>query len=111
MTFDEHCADLRDRIFPTGDHDDLLNDVLVDAQFLRDLMSRYGSCRLWCGAYRDVLRHFADDYRALQHEAAYANQMGHEYPMEDDDHAEVVVMQLRMAFELMEASKPPRRKT
>lgn len=105
MTDDEfstYAEELKDRLFPNEHRDGPVGDVLVDAQFVRTLMAKLGGCRLWGKEYRKALAPFAHRYRELQHETAMANSVGHSYPMEDDDVAEVDVKYLRWAWELLD---------
>jgi hypothetical protein len=104
MTFDEHCAYLREKLFPTEERDGPLGDVPVDASFLRDLLARYGSCRLWNASLRRKLRPFADAYTDLLGEASEAESVGHAYDLDDYSYASVHVGHLRQAHELLEAN-------
>lgn len=97
-----YLEETKDRLFPNEERDGPVGDVLVDAQFIRTLMAKLGACRLWSKEYRKALAPFAHRYRELQHETAMAASVGHSYPMEDDDVAEVDVKYLRWAFEVLE---------
>lgn len=101
--FDVHCAKAHRQLFPSAEQEDgPTGEVLIDATFVRELMGRLGSCRLWNRSLRKALLPFATAYRELQHEAAEANRAGHEYPSEDSDLFSVHVEHLRRAAALVD---------
>jgi len=112
--FDAYCDDLRERLFPTKDRSGPVGEVSVDAQFLREMMAKWGSAGIWKRAYLDALRPFALVYNSLLKEAAEAESVGHEYPMGDYATTEVMLLHLRRAFVFVvayEKNKPATQRT